>query len=86
MAATAAYMDTTTAAAAAASAAYMTTATSTAAAVTAATSTATTPAAAGHSQFLREWGRSGIFFVEDIECRQTDVGEFLLAKKELVTL
>jgi hypothetical protein len=35
---------------------------------------------------LSERGRSSIFLVEDIEGRQADVREFLLAKKELVTL
>jgi hypothetical protein len=50
-------------------------------------SAATTPATAtGESYPLGERGQSGIFLVEDIEGRQTDVGEFLLTKKEFVTL
>jgi Spy/CpxP family protein refolding chaperone len=50
-------------------------------------SAATTPATAtGESYPLGGRRQSGIFVVEDIEGRQTDVGEFLLTKKEFVTL
>jgi hypothetical protein len=52
-----------------------------------AATTATTPATAtGEPYPLGGRGQSGIFLVEDIEGRQTDVGEFLLTKKEFVTL
>jgi hypothetical protein len=50
-------------------------------------SAATTPATAtGESYPLGGRGQSGIFLVEDVEGRQANVGEFLLAKKEFVTL
>ncbi|MGB6940192.1 MAG: hypothetical protein WBE14_26710 [Xanthobacteraceae bacterium] len=74
-------MDTTSAAASAPTA---TTATTTTAA-TAATAAATT-AATGELQVLGERGRSGIFLVVDIERRQTDIENFLLPEKELMTL
>ena len=63
-------------------------ASTTAASVTsaAAATTATTATATGQSQFLSGWGSSSIFLVENIERRQANVGEFLLAKKEFVTL
>jgi hypothetical protein len=35
---------------------------------------------------LIERGLPGVFLVEDVEGRQADVGEFLLTKKEFVTL
>jgi hypothetical protein len=50
-----------------------------------ATGTATT-AAYGQPSFLEERWWSSIFLVEDIERRQTDVGDFLLTKKEFVLL
>jgi hypothetical protein len=74
-----------------ASATSMPTTAATAAASTAtmasAATTATTPTTAtGESYPLGGRRQSGIFLVEDIEGRQTDVGEFLLTKKEFVTL
>jgi hypothetical protein len=71
---TAADMDATTAASAPA-------ATTTATSAAAATTTAT-----GELQVLGERVRSGIFLVVDIEGRQTDVENFLLAEKEFMTL
>jgi hypothetical protein len=82
MAATAAYMDTASATAAATAAAATTSAAATAATSAAMASAATT----GQSKLFGKRGSSGIFLVEDIERRQADVREFLLAKKELVTL
>ena len=83
MAATAAYMDTPSATAAAtAAAATMSAAAATMSAATA----AATAAAASQSKLFSERGCSGIFLVEDMERRQADVREFLLAKKEFVTL
>jgi hypothetical protein len=41
--------------------------------------------ATAKGQFLAKRGW-GIFLVEDIECRQADVGDFLLSKKDLVAL
>jgi hypothetical protein len=80
MAATATSMPTTAATPAA-------TAASTSAAMASAATTATTPpTATGESYPLDGRGQSGIFLVEDIERRQADVGEFLLTKKEFVTL
>jgi hypothetical protein len=35
---------------------------------------------------LRERRLPGVFLVEDIERRQANVGEFLLAKKKFITL
>jgi hypothetical protein len=35
---------------------------------------------------LGEWGRSSVFSVEDIERRQGDIGNFLLTKKNFMTL
>jgi hypothetical protein len=45
-----------------------------------------TSAATGQSQLLGEWGRSSVFSVEDIERRQGDIGDFLLTKKNFMTL
>jgi hypothetical protein len=42
--------------------------------------------ASGQPWFLGERWWSSIFLVEDIERRQTNVGEFLLTKKEFVLL
>jgi hypothetical protein len=72
------------AASAAAAPAATTTATSAAAAT--APAAAATTAATGELQVLGEAGRSGIFLVVDIERRQTDVENFLLAEKEFVSL
>jgi hypothetical protein len=85
MAATAAYMDTASATAAAASAAMAAAAASAAMAATAA-SAAMAAATTGQFKLFGKRGASGIFLVEDIERRQADVREFLLAKKELVAL
>jgi hypothetical protein len=41
-------------------------------------------AAAAGSQLLDASGHAGVFLAEDIECRQADVGHFLLAKKDFV--
>jgi len=46
--------------------------------------TATT--AHGQPWFLEQRWWSSIFLIEDIERRQTDVGDFLLTKKEFVLL
>ena len=48
--------------------------------------TATATATDGQPWFLEERWWSSIFLVEDIERRQTDVGDFLLTKKEFVLL
>jgi len=40
----------------------------------------------GQPWFLEERWWSSIFLVEDIERRQTDVGDFLLTKKDFVLL
>jgi len=40
----------------------------------------------GQPWFLQERWWSSIFVVEDIERRQTDVGDFLLTKKDFVLL
>ena len=56
---------------------------------TAGTATATATAgtaSGGQPWFSGERCWSGIFLVEDIERCQTDVGEFLLTKKEFVVL
>jgi hypothetical protein len=51
------------------------------------TATATAGAASdGQPWFLDERWWSSIFLVEDIERRQTDVGDFLLTKKDFVLL
>jgi hypothetical protein len=50
-----------------------------------ATGTAGT-ASGGQPWFLEERWWSSIFLVEDIERRQTDVGDFLLTKKDFVLL
>ncbi|MGB6798458.1 MAG: hypothetical protein WBE48_18335 [Xanthobacteraceae bacterium] len=71
------------AASAASAPAATTTATSAAAATASAAATTT---ATGELQVLGKRGRSGIFLVVDIECRQTDVENFLLAEKEFMTL
>ena len=78
---TAANMD----AASAASAPAATTTATSAAAATAPAAAATTTAT-GELQVLGERVRSGIFLVVDIEGRQTDVENFLLAEKEFMTL
>ncbi|MGA9895827.1 MAG: hypothetical protein WBQ55_26545 [Xanthobacteraceae bacterium] len=72
-------------AASAASAPAATTTATSAAAATASAAAATTTAT-GELQVLGKRGRSGIFLVVDIECRQTDVENFLLAEKEFTTL
>ena len=51
----------------------------------AATATAGT-ASGGQLWFLEERWWSSIFLVEDMERRQTNVGDFLLTKKEFVLL
>jgi hypothetical protein len=78
---TAADMDATTAASAPAA-----TTTATSAAAATAPAAAATTTATGELQVLGERGRSGIFLVVDIEGRQTDVENFLLAEKEFMTL
>ena len=50
-----------------------------------ATTTAGT-ASGGQSWFLEERWWSSIFLVEDMERRQTDVGDLLLTKKDFVLL
>ena len=85
MAATAAHVDTTSAATAATSAA--TAAASAAAATSAATAAVASAASAATTrQLLGERGWSGVFLVKDIKRRQADVGNFLIAEKDFVTL
>ena len=43
-------------------------------------------ASGGQPWFLEERWWSSIFLVDDIERRQTDVGDFLLSKKDFVLL
>jgi hypothetical protein len=54
----------------------------TAAAAAAGTAGAT---ACAHGQPYARPECSGVFFVEDIECRQADVGDFLLTETDFVT-
>jgi hypothetical protein len=51
----------------------------------AATAAAPTTAATAHGKLYAAPERSGIFFVEHIECRQTDAGDFLLTESDFVT-
>jgi hypothetical protein len=84
-AATAAATAATPTAAAMKAATTATTAAATSATPTAATS-ATPTAAAGQSELLVERRLPGVFLVKDVERRQANVGEFLLAKKKFITL
>jgi hypothetical protein len=67
-------------------AATATAATAAASATTAASAAPATPAAAAAACFLyAALGRRGALLVEHIECREADVGDFFLAKREPVT-
>jgi hypothetical protein len=68
-------------AAAAASAAAAAATAATAAAASAASAAAAAPAASG--EFFPKSGRSGVFFVEDVERAQADVGDFFLTEGDL---
>jgi hypothetical protein len=66
-----------------AAAAAATAAASAASAAASASSAAPTPAASG--KLFAEPGRSGVLLVEDIECPQADVGDFLFIEGDLLT-
>ena len=76
---------TATAATAAASPAAATTAAASAAPAPAAATAASTTAAASPSYLYAALGLRGVLLVEDIEGRQTDVGDFLFTERDFVT-